>query len=288
MNKPNHSKILILIIIIISLSILYLYYDPEISLISDYDKLAEIEIKYNKKYPIGNDYFRIIHYPKYKSFFDQFYDQKYMIYKPTNSTNILATCCWAYIPKIRSYYVCDLKSYISGKNITYRFYKYAFFRWWLKDFRSFGIVMQPNKIISNLKKKWIFSIYPFNKLSMEDYGNLYLYQISYAEYLRVRDILEHIFPNHYFVSGFKRLILESTNKAIKLVHIATPSDNKYIKQNQQKQIIGSGYNIMFCLYETNVGIDLLLNNNIVEQSQMSIIGNNMENCDWHFIRTYMV
>lgn len=77
---------------------------------------------------------------------------------------------------------------------------------------------------------------------------------------------------------------------MQIVHIATPSDNKYIKQTQnlEKVSIGPDYNIMFCLYKNNNLRHLLANNKIYKQSQMSIIGNNMENYNWDFIRTYMI
>jgi hypothetical protein len=62
--------------------------------------------------------------------------------------------------------------------------------------------MEPNKIINKLYNKWLFC----------KYATLYLYQIKYDTYIKNYDIIDEIFPNHFLVLGYKKLILESTGK----------------------------------------------------------------------------
>jgi hypothetical protein len=119
--KSYIKYIIIAIILFIILFFLHnSYYINNINIYDYNDLLEEIERKFNKLYPIDDDFFSITHYPKYTSFFDQFKNKKYYIYEKNN--NILGTCCFAKFKNIEPYYICDLKSKLKGKNITYNFF----------------------------------------------------------------------------------------------------------------------------------------------------------------------
>jgi hypothetical protein len=88
------------------------------------NELRMLEKKYSKKYPIGSDFFKIVHYPNYSSFFEQFKKYHYLTYNHNNK--IIATCCFANLNG--ALYACDLKSFETGYSTTYHFYKYVFFK----------------------------------------------------------------------------------------------------------------------------------------------------------------
>ena len=123
------------------------------------DELETIEKKFNKKYPLNDNNFTIKHYPRYHSFFNQFQSYKYYICKENNK--IIGTCCFAKLHNMNCYYICDLKSLIKGKNLTYYIFKKFILDniFNLKSFGMFGITMQPNLVVDNLVNKYYFSTY---------------------------------------------------------------------------------------------------------------------------------
>jgi hypothetical protein len=115
------------------------------------DIMKQIEKTYGKKYPLGDDYFKIIHYPKYKSFFEQFSNYKYLVKK--NKNQIISTCCFANFYK-NIYYICDLKKIGLEPNQTFDLVAYGYLIIGIK--KMFGVIMEPNSIIINLVNKYKF------------------------------------------------------------------------------------------------------------------------------------
>ena len=249
------------------------------------DQMESIEKKHKKFYPIGKDKFSIIHYPKYSSFFNQFHNYKYFVAKIHN--NILSTCCVAQLNNL--WYICDLKSFSSGHNSTYEFGKYILFNL-VCNFKNlftfkfkpnfFGIVMEPNNIINHIGNKYYFT----------KYETLYLYQINCKIYNKNKNLFDNIFPNHFMVEGYKKLLLNSTNQFIKMYHIAQPIDSNYVKiQNAITINDNLEFDIMFCLPKNHHFVDDLKLVNINFISEMSIMGYNCNHIkDWCFIKTYMI
>jgi hypothetical protein len=153
--------------------------------------MITVEKSFEKKYPIGNDFFSIVHFPKYSSFFKQFVNNKYYVHIDNNS--VMGTCCISTL-KNNLCYICDLKTLSTNKNVTFKFiFKYYFdviCSIKLNNLQLFGIVMQPNKIIDKITTKyWI-----------KKCENLLLYQITYKKYLENLDIIRNIFGEHFFVN----------------------------------------------------------------------------------------
>lgn len=238
---------------------------------------------FEKKYPLGNDFFTIVHYPKYSSFFDQFVKNKYYVHK-NSFGKILGTFCVSEF-KNKLKYICDLKTLEGGKNLTFKFmFKYYYDLMFDCDIKNigcqmFGIVMQPNKIIDNITKKYCIA----------KCENLLLYQISYEKYLEIKKLLEKVFGNHFFVDGYKKLIMESTKNELKICHLATLDDLQYVKTLQNKLNDISKHEIMFCIPSKNKYVEILNKNNVIPSSTMTIFSIlNRFNNNLNFIRTYMI
>jgi hypothetical protein len=271
----KHTHIIILIIFFI-ICILYYQYTKniyEIKTIDELNKLSEIEIKFKKIYPIGNDFFKIVHYPTYSDFFIQFKKYRYAIYKINNE--IVGTV--GYCELNNENYLCDFKTFKKGLNFS----KKLFVKYFFEKSSYFGIVMHPNKIIENLSKKYNVNIYE----------KLFLYNISYNVYIKNIELINKIFPNHFMIHGFKKLILDSNNQEIKISHIATIDDKKYINYDhiyKSKIQTNKDYNIMFQIPKSNKYVEILKKNNIDYESIMMVYGYNSKITDWNFIRTYMI
>lgn len=282
----NSKNIVFLIIILIILLIIWKNNNKLniYQINSSIDQMEWIE-KINKKYyPIGNDYFSIIHYPKYSSFFNQFECYKYFIAKLNNK--IVATCCIAKLNFM--WYICDLKSFKKGLNVTCNFGTHIFFNYvcTLKIIPSFfGIVMEPNNSINHIRTKYFFT----------KYDTLYLYQIKYNIYNKIKNMFDNIYPNHFFVNGYKKLLLKSTETFMNVFHIAQNIDSKYVKNlnsidlNKYKN---EQIEIMFCLSESthlSNHIESLKLHDISPVSKMSVIGFNCSHINnWDFVKTYMI
>lgn len=245
---------------------------------NEIELMRDVEKTFKKKYPIGNDYFTIVHSPKYSSFFDQFVKNDY--YVSTNEDkNIIGTCCISEF-KNNLKYICDLKTISKGKNLTFKFLFKYYCNTRFKNIgcQMFGIVMQPNKIIDKLAEKyWISKC-----------DDLSLYQITYQKYLDNLDLINNIFGEHFFVDGYKNLILESTQLPLKICHLATKNDLKYVTQLQQP-ILPHEHEIMFCIQSNSKYIKKLSQRGISSSSVMSIFTIfNYKKINWDFIRTYMI
>lgn len=260
--------------------VLFIIYNipNDITKCTEIEKLKDVEKTFKKKYPIGNDYFTIVHSPKYSSFFDQFVKNDYYVCK-NKDKNIIGTCCISEL-KNNLKYICDLKTIHTGKNLTFKFLFKHHCEAGLKNMccQMFGIVMQPNKIIDKLVKKyWITKC-----------DDLLLYQITYQKYLDNVNLIHNIFGDHFFVNGYKNLILESTQLPLKICHLATKNDLKYVTQLQQP-ILPHEYEIMFCIPSTSQYVNKLSQNEIISSSTMSIFTIfGYKKLNWDFIRTYMI
>lgn len=273
----------ILIIIAIIIIIIFFFKNNNIKKLNikiNDNNLKLIEKKYSKKYPLNNNFFTITHYPNYNSFFLQFKNINYYVYK--KNENILGTCCFTKFKNINAYYVCDLKSENKGNNLTYKFFKNFIFDKF--TYKVFGVVMQPNKIIDKLKNKYYF----------KEYDLLNLYECNYKDILNNYILFKKYFGSINFTYGYKILnIYDDKNKLIetkKIIHLCTNNDKNYIDNliiiNNEK--IKENDKIMFCLLKKHNLNKHLYKNNIFPINKMSIIGFGCNEINFNFIRTYMI
>lgn len=282
-NNKTNTLILLFSMFLLCIVLLIIYNIPnDIEKCTEINKMRDVEKTFKKSYPIGNDFFTIVHSPKYSSFFDQFVKNDYYIC--SNDKKIKGTCCISEL-KNNLKYICDLKTIVKNKNLTFNFlFKYYYDTITNMEFKNiryqmFGIVMQPNKIIDKIANKyWITKS-----------DNLLLYQITYQKYLDNVDLINDIFGNHFFVNGYKNLILESTQLPLKICHLATKNDLKYVTQLQQPIVLQQEYEIMFCIPITSPYVDKLKQRDVFSSSTMSIFTVfNYKKINWNFIRTYMI
>lgn len=283
MNCKTRNFIFILFVMFLMIFIFINYLDKSLNItkINTHNLILEqIEKTFKKIYPIGNDHFAIKHSPKYYSFFDQF--KKHDYYVSYSDDKLINGTCAIALLKNNLHYICDLKTNTQNKNTTAKF----IFRYYCElvkkfnfDLNLFGIVMQPNPAIDKLVGKYWF---------VKKCEELVLYQIKYREYLKNYQTIKSIFGNHFFVSGYKSLILESTQKPLKICHLATFDDEKYV--NVQNPITDNlnNYEIMFCVVKSSDEHNKLQCAHIDQQSLMTIFS--LFNCNhsWKFIRTYMI
>jgi hypothetical protein len=271
-------KLKIFAIILILLILLLLYEKNKIYELTDLKKynknLQNIEKKFSKKYPLNDNFFTITHYPNYNTFFNQFESYKY--YLCISRNKIIGTCCFGKLKNINCYYVCDLKSLISGKNLTYYFFKRFVLSniFKFKFYGVFGITMQPNPIIDNLVKKYFF----------KKYETLNLYEVEYIKLINNIDIFTEYFKDFTYTYGYKILnVYDKNNKFIenkKIIHITRNKENKNIN------LINS--NLMFCVPEKHSFNDKLKLKNIIPINKMCIFGFNCNIKNWEHIETHMI
>lgn len=276
---------IIFIICVITFIILWIYkYLFSISKVEkniELNQLAWIEKKYGKKYPIGNDKFKIIHYPLYNTFFEQFNDYLYLVKKIEG--NIVATCCFANIYK-NIYYMCDLKKIIQTSNVTFSFVAYFYYlNMFCINMTIFGIVMEPNDNINYISNK-----FGFKKIKIFN-----LYKVKFDVVKKNYNLFNKIFPNFFIVPGYKKFVLETNNNVINCYHVAEPIDNQIVKIQEQifENNINNDTDIMFCL-DVNNKFNLELEQVYIKSiNLMNVISNkqiDIKNFDLNKIKTYMI
>lgn len=262
-----------------------LLYEPnkfyKLKNLQEYNKeLQNVERSFSKKYPLNNNFFTITHYPDYNNFFTQFESYKYYICISRNK--IIGTCCFCKMKNVNIYYICDLKSLISGKNLTYYFFK-RFILENIVEFKIYGIygiTMQPNLIIDKLVKKYFF----------QKYETLNLYEVEYIKLMNNVDIFSEYFNYFTFTYGYKILnIYDNNNQFIenkKIIHITRNKKNKIDEDINLTNLINS--KIMFCVPEKHKFNHKLKFKNITPINKMCIFGLFCNIKSWNFIETHMI
>lgn len=252
-----------------------------------HDKIKKFEKKMQHKYPLGNDYFTINHGKDYYKFFNRIGELNMQICTD-NDNNVIATGSGVLqnVNNSKVWYICDLKvdKKYRGNHISTKMLINTIVPSILKSNKCYGISMN-NKInknnIVNLARK-------INILNFTTAGSIYIYSLNYDEMKLAQPIIEKYFGSINYISllGIKDLVLESTNKPLKLLHVNHNTHNTY-NNIKNKKIIkpAKDYTHMFCCHETNPMIRQLKKINITTDITASIIHHNMDNYDWNFIQT---
>lgn len=296
-------KILIIILIMIVVVFTYLFYKYYLSVPGEIleitdgrynNELKQFEKTMSHDYPLGSDSFNISHGQNYYSFFNRL-GKVYMNICIINN-KIVGTGC-GILRDIRynnntlktCWYVCDVKVLTSfrGKNIITKIMLNSVSKLWTTN-KIYAIGMNNDDNKSNILKY----AQKFPLLNFKHGGKLMIYSVDYNIIISILPIIKKYKGNNIkFLSlyGKKDLILKSTNKPMKLLHIYVDDlkDSPILKDKTDNYYVEpiKDYTYMFCcLYEGEMYKELL-QNKITTEISATIIHKNMDNCDWNFILT---
>lgn len=251
------------------------------------NKIQNFEKKMSHWYPFNSeDSFKIDHCKNYFSFFKRIgyvivatiLDQNYDI-KGT-FIGILRL-----IDNNKVWYLCDLKidPEYRGRWLTYKMLIKCLELLKISN-KFYGITMNNN----NKKNKIVTLAHNItNILNINiKIDQLKIYMINHIEMKKIKDILEHYKGKIFFnnMNNYKKLIMKSTNKPLKLLHV---NYYKNIINNNNENIdiiIKEDYLYMFCLHSNDKLNYILKKNNIVTEITASII-HNLDCDNWDFIQT---
>jgi hypothetical protein len=281
---------MLLVVILVILLIIYLIYKYKTAhitalIIKDHqkynNKLKQFEHSLSQWYPLGSDHFRIDHGPNYYKFFERLGQVNFGVCMDNHK--IIATCCAikrnVYLREnsllpTKVTYLCDLKvaKDYRGKLLPFKMLTTLGPSIDLLNAKIYGVTMdKTNKIIKLAKS--------IPLLHLKSGGKLYIYSLDYEKMLRAFDIIKHYRPNVSFtnLTGIKDLILQSTNKPMKILHLQHNAGNISTPQKD--------YTHMFCCHETDPLIDDLAYSDITTNITATIIHTSNFKSDWSFITT---
>lgn len=241
------------------------------------NKLKVFEEKLKHDYPLGDDYFNIVHGDNYYAFFERLGDVHMNMIEKNNE--LIATACGVLrtINHKQCWYLCDLKvdPEYRGLHIPFKLAYDAKYKLNLCG-KAYGITMnKPNSENKVIKLSTHLSMFNF-KVVKEP---LMIYSITYTKLLSIRNIIEkHRGPISFLsLENTKDLILKSTKKPMKILHI------QYNDTGLKNPL--PNYTYMFCcLYNDSLYKDLL-KVDILTSTTASIIHHQMDDWDWRFILT---
>lgn len=263
----------VVVVIVMSMILLWLfvkYYGTKYNVVN-YDNVGGINgklVEYEKNnidwHSLGNDFFYVSHGADYTRFFKRL------------GKDIVTTIAYdgnkiiGLIVNVKRQFGNDIVRYIGGLVVD-------------KEYRKKGItnnLISKNFVPQIFYKKWY-------SIAMKTGGNIprklklykhiflkfkkiYIYDLDYTAIVKA---LKHIGPHigkYSFLSlkNTKDLILKSTNKPIKLLHLQWGPNAQHTKIQPKK-----GYQHMFCVMEGHVIKKVLDDVNIVTDVVGTIIGN---------------
>ena len=260
--------ICIIIVIVILMVIIYWYTSSDIIVLDSYRSrnLYNKRLKYFEKqmshwYPLGSDKFRIDHGINYSAFFERIGSPHMVV---AGSNHIYGTGC-GILRRISQYgigrcwYICDLKIRADhrGNWLPFKMLSQCFH---LKSLASkgYGISMNtpdtPNKIARLCKR--------IKLIEFKNAGNLLIYSLDYDAIRRIIDVINRHKGATFFVSltGIKDIILQSTSKPLKLLHMNFVKNIGDTMLDTVAEIFHEpqpGYTHMFCLHEHDVLVKYL-------------------------------
>ncbi len=235
-------------------------------------------------YPLGDDSFRIDHGSDYFAFFDRLGDVHYFVCTINDKVVAVSAGIIREIPH-KVFYLCDLKVHpdYRGKKIPLKMLSHGAIRYYLKCPRGYAISMDKGEQKENRVAKLLSR---FRWLKIAPVEKLFIYSFTHEEIKRYRELIEkHKGPISFLsLLGIKDLILESTKKPMKLLHIQYGHDlggahdalTKDAKEDHVHMLaLTSG--------------DPLKNEfdqlKIRSSSSATVIAHNMKIIKWDFIRT---
>lgn len=233
------------------------------------------------EYPYGADFFRIDHGSSYFSFFERLGEP---IFHVAIDEGKVVACAAGVLRCLsdgssRAWYLCDLKVHPSyrGQHLPSKLFRKNLLSNYFKCGRGYAISMNPsgspNRVIKLIQK--------FSWLSFRVPGQLNFYSLAWdqmTEYAKAMS--ELIGPLSYLsLEGKKDLIMKSTNKRMKLLHIQHgPLAESQLGEPQQGAVH------MICAVEDSP-LDTFLRSKMAASAQASILAHRMSKMRWDFILT---
>lgn len=256
-------------------------------------KLRQNEKRLRNWYPLGKDKFYLDHGKDYCKFFRLLGKLNMHVCVDSNN-DIVGTCAMILrsitFPNNDSYeniwYLSDLKieHKYRGNHIPHKMLTQNIIGKYLQSNKCYGITMDDKKntrVVDICEKNSYL-----NMFKLKDSGKLYIYSIDY----NLMKILQTVLSVHRGKIGYKSLygikdiILRSTKKPMKLLHVQWGKLGTYYGNNTFEEA-QEGYTHMFCLYETDPLREMLYNFNITTDVTATIVQHNMDNINWSFILT---
>jgi len=239
------------------------------------NKVTVFESQLKHMYPLNDDKFSIDHGPNYFSFFNRLGSVYY--YTIINNKVVKGTCAMILrnINKQKVWYMCDLKINEEYRNryLLSRLVAYNLFNWYCKSNKMYGICMNPCQKLTGIVNKFRF-------FGFKTSGNLIIYMVDYNIMMSLHRILEQYQGSISYLSllGIKDLVLQSTNKPMKLLHLQHgKAYNRFHLSYPVKN-----YKYMFCLHETH---QLTVYLKPYVYASATIVHYNMNNFNWNHILT---
>jgi hypothetical protein len=234
------------------------------------------ELENTAEYPYGSDFFKISHGPSYFNFFERMGEPVFHIAIEENKVVACASGVLRRFPKNSSvgssWYLCDLKVHpdFRDKRIPSKLFRKSIFLNYLRCGRAYAVSMNPadreNRVIAITQK------FPFFPIILAAELNIFSLE---------SDSLEKIVGPISYLSlcGKKDLLMKSTNKPMKLIHIQHgPFAERQLGAPEQNA------KHMICSPRDSA-LDRFLRANFAASATASILAHRMSGIDWSFILT---
>lgn len=239
----------------------------------------------NFTYPFADDSFTINHGKNYFRFFDLLGKPYILIATDRNkiigvAVIVLRNIDIANTKKLEPvWYICDLKIHPNyrAKGIVQNIFDFAINNYSTISTKIYGISMNSNFMKTN---RLIHLARRLPNINLVQQETLIFYMLKKNQLDQINNLLwsRHIKFGYLSLFGVKDLIMSSTKKPMKLIHI--------VPENRANITISNidDYYYMFCLASSNPLAKKLELSGITPASTASVISN-ITNCDWNFILT---
>ncbi len=236
------------------------------------EKISQFELAMRHKYPMAQDHFYISHGNNYMEWFNRLGNPDYY-WIGNKQGSVVGTACGVLrtIGNVKTWYICDLKvdSAHRGNGFSMRCLAKGLIPSYFKSNKCFAICMQPNLTIGKIINKLTYpKIKPSEKI------NIYL--LDSSDVINWFDEIERYYSGNFTLMsnlGVKDIILESTGKALQVLHLKKSDENNKVTISN----IQSNYKYFIALIESD-GLNAKFADKLFGSA--IIYSYNMENFDW--------
>jgi len=254
------------------------HYQSYHSKIADLEKIAS--------YPLGDDFFKIDHGKDYFAFFRRLGRLYYFMVELDESPIAVGAGMVRKLPVFKNktknfWYFADLKVHPShrGSHIPLAMMNKFFIKHYLICPRGYAISMNES---GTRKNRVLKIIQRFKWIPISSPGILNIYSLSCDEMMSFEKTLKnHRGELSYLsLSGIKDIVLQSTGKAMPLIHVQFgPAAEKGYQKPQEKSVH------MFCSMESSMLDQECQKQGLKPSATATLICHRMKKANWDFILT---